>query len=107
MRSKSLVISILSAALFSSLCYGQVAPNTLRAELTAAGVRLTWEAGVGPYGVYRSADPSGVDSADNYVGVTGETFFLDAYHGTTNGNQIVADKHDNLDRLFTDLSRLA
>ncbi len=58
--------------------YGQIAPDSLRVELTADAVRLTWGAGLGPYGIYRASGPSGVESAGNYVGVTGETFFKDA-----------------------------
>ncbi|MBD3868398.1 MAG: hypothetical protein IFK94_09760 [Acidobacteria bacterium] len=84
MRPQSLIpkrwilIVIFLTGMISSAAWGQIATDSLRAELTGDAVRLTWGAGTGPYGIYRAADPSGLDSADNYVGVTGETFFLDA-----------------------------
>ena len=38
---------------------------------------------------------------------TWETYFTDLFHGTTDGNNVVQAKHDNLDLLFNDLRRLS
>ena len=37
---------------------------------------------------------------------TWETYFLNRYHGTTNGNNLVVAKQNNLGRLFNDLRLL-
>jgi len=56
----------------------QPAPESLRVEPDGADLRLTWDAGVGPYGVYRSLDdPAGLVAAGNYIGVTFETAFAE------------------------------
>ena len=73
-----LTLFLLPGLLAVPLAMGQAAPGSVRAELTGTAVRLTWEAGASPYGIYRSSSPDRIVDKANYVGVTAETTFDDA-----------------------------
>ena len=61
----------------------QPAPDTTQAALTRFAVRLSWNAGSGPYGVFRSTSPQNLVAPANFHAVTDDVAYEDSLEAAT------------------------
>lgn len=75
-RSNATVVVLSCALFFTSWVVAAPAPSSLRVTKTVTGVlRVTWQAGTGPYAIYRSPDADDVLRPAWLTGLTQQLFY--------------------------------
>jgi predicted dienelactone hydrolase len=76
------VVTLILAASVGTV-EAQPAPDSLRVEKSPVAVKLAWQVGTGPYGVYRSTSPDLVVDPANYLAVTDATVLDDVFESAS------------------------